>query len=69
MALTPTQTQSQLDALDTAINSGVLSVRYQDREEVFQPTDKMIMARDRLYGQLNGRTTVRQVRMSTSKGL
>ena len=69
MALTPTQLQSQLDALDTAINSGVLSVRYQDREEVFQTTDKLIIARDRLYGQLNGRTTVRQVRMSTSKGL
>jgi hypothetical protein len=68
MALTPTQLQSQLDALDTAINSGVLSVRYQDREEVFQTTDKLIMARDRLYGQI-GRATVRQVRMSTSKGL
>ena len=69
MALTSIQLQSQLDALDTAINSGVLSVRYQDREEVFQTTDKLIMARDRLYGQLYGRVTVRQVRMSTSKGL
>jgi len=66
-------TQSDLDALDKAIGSGALIVKYQDREVRYQTTKDMLAARNFLYNQLNpiGSATqpIRQVRIFTSKGL
>jgi hypothetical protein len=39
-------TQAQLDALETAIASGTLEVRYGDKTVRYQSTSDMIKARD-----------------------
>jgi hypothetical protein len=65
-------TQSDLDALDTAIKSGVLEVRFQDRMERFNSVKDMLVARTLLVSQINPPGTApgirRQIRMITGNG-
>jgi hypothetical protein len=46
-------TQTQLDALETAIASGTLEVRYGDKTVRYQSTSDMIKARDLIRDQLS----------------
>ena len=46
-------TQTQLDALETAIASGTLEVRIGDKLVKYQTTDELIRARDLIRDQLN----------------
>ena len=48
MALSVAVLQAQLDALQTAINSGVQRVHYQDRAVYYQSVSQMLMARAQL---------------------
>jgi len=45
-------TQTQLDALDVAIVSGSLRVRYSDREVMYRSLDEMIRIRDLMRADL-----------------
>lgn len=58
---------AQLSALDTAINSGVLEIRFQDRVTKYQSTDDLLKARAALYNRIYPSNT-RQTRIYTSKG-
>jgi hypothetical protein len=71
MALTATQLQGFLDALDTAILTGARVVRFQDRTIEYQTVADMYAAR--VDGQakldtLNATVQVRQHRVYTDKG-
>ena len=66
-------TQSDLDALDAAIRTGVKEIRFQDRTQTFQTTADLLATRNFVYSQLHpaGSTPApnRQIRLYTSKGL
>jgi hypothetical protein len=68
-------TQSDLDAISTAIATGATEVRFQDRTVRYASTDALIAAYAFLYNQLYGATgssansPVRQIRTRSSKGL
>ena len=51
--------QSDLDALDSAIASGALSVEFDGRRMTYQSTAAMITARDHVAKVLNGAATNR----------
>ncbi len=61
-------TQAQLDAIDTAITSGALSVRFQDREITYRSLKDLLAARTIIATAL-GQPAIRQVRMETKTGL
>ena len=61
-------TQAQLDALDAAIASGVLSVTFNGRTVQYQSTESLLQARAVLAARLNP-TTTRTYRLAVvSKG-
>lgn len=63
---------AELDALEAAINRGVLIYRYQDRYEEFRSLDDMIRIRDGLRAQLGIPTGVaggRDVLVEYNKGI
>jgi hypothetical protein len=55
-------TQTQLDALDAAIASGELIVKYDGREVTYRSIDQLIKARDFVFARLP--TTQRRVSYS-----
>jgi hypothetical protein len=55
-------TQAQLDALETAIASGTLEVRYGDKTVRYQSTSDMIKARDLIRDQLNSTSATQKSR-------
>ena len=55
-------TQAQLDALETAIASGTLEVRYGDKTVRYQSTSDMIKARDLIRDQLNSTSATQKTR-------
>lgn len=64
-------TQAQLDALDAAIASGTLRVRYEDRDITYRDLDELRQARQIVQADLAGQSgTPRQTRSfaSFSKG-
>lgn len=67
-------TTDQLTALEEAIASGQLSVRFNNREIRYQSTSEMIALRDRMRSELgiaqtDSRTRSRAINFVTSKGL
>lgn len=67
-------TTDQLTALETAIASGQLSVRFNNKEIRYQSTNEMILLRDRMRSELgisqtDTRTRSRAINFVTSKGL
>jgi hypothetical protein len=68
-------TTEQLTALETAISSGQLSVRFNGREIRYQSTKEMIWLRDRMRGELglntqeNSRSRGGRVTFTVGKGL
>lgn len=67
-------TQDQLTALETAIASGQLSVRFNNREIRYQSLNDMISLRDRMRGELglntkDSRSRGGFVRFTVGKGL
>jgi hypothetical protein len=67
-------TTEQLTALETAIASGQLSVRFNNREIRYQSTNEMILLRDRMRGELgisqvDQRQRATRLSFTTSKGL
>lgn len=63
-------TQTQLDALETAIAEGVLTVRYQDKQVTYRSLDEMIRVRNLMRESLGivTRSSV-EVKPEFSKGL
>lgn len=64
-------TQSQLDALDAAIATGALEVRFADRSVRYNSIADMMKARTFVALELmrqNGQTPIRQVRFYSDKG-
>jgi len=55
-------TQAQLDALEAAIASGTLEVRYGDKTVRYQSTSDMIKARDLIRDQLNSTSATQKSR-------
>lgn len=55
-------TQAQLDALETAIASGTLEVRYGNKTVRYQSTSDMIKARDLIRDQLNSTSATQKSR-------
>jgi hypothetical protein len=68
-------TQADLDALDTALKTGALEVRFQDRTVRYATPQQMLDVRTLIYGELYGATgsssssPIRQLRIRTSKGV
>lgn len=67
-------TTEQLTALETAMASGQLSVRFNNREMRFQSLNDMIALRDRMRSELgitqaDTRTKSRAINFVTGKGL
>jgi hypothetical protein len=68
-------TTEQLTALETAISTGQLSVRFNGREIRYQSTKEMIWLRDRMRGELglntqeNSRSRGGRVTFTVGKGL
>lgn len=67
-------TTEQLTALETAMASGQLSVRFNNKEIRCQSTSEMISLRDRMRSELgitqaDTRTRSRAINFVTSKGL
>lgn len=67
-------TTDQLTALEEAIASGQLSVRFNNHEIRYQSTSEMIALRDRMRSELgiaqtDSRTRSRAINFVTSKGL
>lgn len=65
--------QSDLDALDSAIASGALSVEFNGRKVTYQSTAAMITARDHVAKVINGGTRSRgpsafKFNFTTSRG-
>jgi hypothetical protein len=52
-------TSADLDSLDRAISSGVLTVRYAGKERTFRSVDELIKARAHIAAQLSGATSGR----------
>lgn len=66
-------TTEQLTALETAIASGKLSVRFNNREKRYQSTSEMMALRDRIRSELgiaqaDTRTRSRAINFVTGKG-
>jgi len=68
MALTPTQLQAELDALDLAIGTGARMVKFQDREVLYNDAADLLKARAHIYNLLNP-NAIRVTRVYTTKGL
>ncbi|MFM7856926.1 MAG: phage head-tail joining protein [Flammeovirgaceae bacterium] len=65
-------TQTQLDALETAIASGTLEVKTGDKSVRYQSTSDMIKARDLIRDQLNSTSATQKSRAtfaSNAQGL
>lgn len=52
MALSNSELQEQLDALETSYNLGALKVKYADREITYRSLDEMVQVINRLKRQL-----------------
>ncbi|MEM9681650.1 MAG: hypothetical protein AAF942_00155 [Pseudomonadota bacterium] len=61
-------TQAQVDALEEAIASGALQVRYADRTVMYRSLDEMERILSRMKAEVNGTTRTRQVRVNAEKG-
>ena len=64
-------TQAQLDALDEAIVSGELTVKYQDKMTTYRSLEEMLRIRRLIAGELDPAAgiTSRRLFASVSKGL
>lgn len=65
-------TEAQLTALDAAIASGVLTVRYGDTSTTYRTMDELLQARARVYKDLQdqaGVRIIRQRKVYATKGL
>lgn len=51
-------TQSQLDALESAISLGVKKVKYGDKETEYQTLAEMMTLRDLMLAEINGTGTL-----------
>lgn len=60
-------TQADLDALDEAIASGTLQVRFADRQVTYRSLDEMLRIRARMDRALNGAGT-RRVKIAARSG-
>jgi len=52
-------TSTDLDSLDSAISSGVLTVEYAGKKRTFRSVDDLIKARAHIAAQLSGATSSR----------
>lgn len=66
-------TSADLASIDTAIATGAVEVRFQDRTVKYNNTQGLILARSLIYAELHPANTspaiTRQVRIHTCKGL
>lgn len=46
-------TQTQLDALNSAIAEGALTVKYQDKSVTYRSLDEMLRLRELMYREIN----------------
>lgn len=59
---------AQITALEAAIATGALQVRYGDRSVTYRSLDEMRSVLAELKGQVQGVVRTRQVRLRTNKG-
>lgn len=63
-------TQTDLDALDEAIKSGALTVKYRDKEVTYRSLNDLMRLRDFIAGKLGQKTAgANRTYVTTSKGL
>lgn len=67
--MTTVYTQDSLDSIDTAIATGQLRVKYQDKEVTYRSIAEMMQIRAHIAKQLGRSNAPQRLYVSTSKGL
>jgi predicted Co/Zn/Cd cation transporter (cation efflux family) len=61
--------QSDLDAINAAIKSGVTKVKYQDKEVTYRSVEEMLIIRDLIRKDLGQTNSTQKITVQFSKGL
>lgn len=61
-------TAAQIAALEAAIATGALTVRYADRTVTYRSLDEMLRLLEDMKDEVLARTKVRHIRVNSSKG-
>lgn len=67
--MTTNELEAQLSALDEAISSGALTVKYQDRQVTYRSMEEMMRARSFILRQLNRGQAKKRITLCYDKGL